>query len=36
MIQLYEQGQNDIEKAQVHVVLKLAKALGCDVEDLLG
>jgi DNA-binding transcriptional regulator YiaG len=35
MIQLYEQGQNDIEKAQVHVVLRLAKALGCDVEDLL-
>lgn len=36
MIQLYEQGQNDIVKAQVHVVLSLAKALGCDVEDLLG
>lgn len=36
MIQLYEQGQNDIEKAQVNVVLRLAKALGCDVEDLLG
>lgn len=36
MIQLYEQGQNDINKAQVHVVLRLAKVLGCDVEDLLG
>ncbi|MEE0884230.1 MAG: helix-turn-helix transcriptional regulator [Faecalimonas sp.] len=36
MIQLYEQGQNDIDKAQVHVVLSLAKVLGCDVEDLLG
>ena len=36
MIQLYEQGQNDINKAQVHVVLSLAKVLGCDVEDLLG
>ena len=35
MIQLYEQGQNDIQKAQVHVVLRLAQALGCDVEDLL-
>ena len=36
MVQLYEQGQNDIQKAQVQVVLSLAKALGCDVEDLLG
>lgn len=36
MIQLYEQGQNDINKAQVHVVLRLAKALGCNIEDLLG
>lgn len=35
MIQLYEQGQNDINKAQVSVVLSLAKTLGCDVEDLL-
>lgn len=35
MIQLYEQGQNDINKAQVHVVVSLAKVLGCDVEDLL-
>lgn len=35
MIQLYEQRQNDINKAHVHVVLNLAKALGCDVEDLL-
>ena len=35
MIQLYEQRQNDINKAQVHVVVSLAKALGCDVEDLL-
>ena len=35
MIQLYEQKQNDINKAQVGVVLSLAKALGCDVEDLL-
>ncbi len=35
MIQLYEQRQNDISKAQVHVVIKLAKALGCEVEDLL-
>lgn len=35
MIQLYEQRQNDINKAQVHIVLRLAKTLGCDPEDLL-
>ena len=35
MIQLYEQRQNDIGKAQVTVVLNLAKALGCEVEDLI-
>ena len=35
MIQLYEQRQNDINKAQVMMVVNLAKALGCDVEDLL-
>ena len=35
MIQLYEQKQNDISKAQVTVVIKLAKALGCEVEDLI-
>ena len=35
MIQLYEQRQNDINKAQVTVVVSLARALGCDVEDLL-
>lgn len=36
MIQLYEQKQNDISKAQVKVVISLAKALGCDVEDLIN
>lgn len=35
MIQLYEQKQNDINKAQVNVVVRLAKALGCSVEDLM-
>jgi DNA-binding transcriptional regulator YiaG len=35
MIQLYEQKQNDIGKAQVSVILKLAGVLGCDVEDLI-
>lgn len=35
MIQLYEQRQNDISKAQVNIVIKLAKGLGCKVEDLI-
>ena len=35
MIQLYEQRRNDIGKAQVNVVLALAKALGCEIEDLI-
>lgn len=35
MIQLYEQRQNDIGKAQVTMVLKLARALGCEIEDLI-
>ena len=35
MIQLYEQKQNDLRKAQVNVVISLAKALGCEVEDLI-
>lgn len=35
MIQLYEQKQNDISKAQAGVVIRLAKVLGCEAEDLL-
>ena len=35
MIQLYEQKQNDISKAQVNVVINLAKVLGCEIEDLI-
>ena len=35
MIQLYEQRQNDISKAQVNVVISLANTLGCRVEDLI-
>ena len=35
MIQLYGQRQNDISKAQVTVVINLARALGCEVEDLI-
>ncbi len=35
MIQLYEQRQNNINKAQTNVVLSLSKALGCEIEDIL-
>ncbi len=35
MVQLYEQKQNDLSKAQVNVAISLAKVLGCEVEDLL-
>ncbi len=35
MIQLYEQGQNDLSRAQAKVVVSLAKALGCDAEELI-
>lgn len=34
-IQLYEQRENDINKAGVNIVSSLAQALGCDIEDLL-
>lgn len=36
MIQLYEQGQNDISKAQAQVVYNLANSLDCTVERLLS
>lgn len=35
MIQLYEQRQNDINKAQADTLLSLAKALGCEMQDLM-
>ena len=35
MVQLYEQRQNDINKAQAKTVADLARALGCRTEDLL-
>ena len=35
MVQLYEQQQQDISKAEVKSVLNLAKALSCDVDDIL-
>lgn len=34
-IQMYEQRNNDIDKAQAHTLYKLAVALGCNIEDLL-
>lgn len=34
MIQLYEQNQNDINKAQTASLHSLAQALGCKMEDL--
>ena len=35
MIQLYEQRQKDINKAQAATLAKIAHVLGCGVEDLL-
>ena len=34
MIQLYEQGQNDMKRAQAETVLALADALHCDIRSL--
>lgn len=34
-LQCYERGARDINKAYALIVYKLAKALGCKVEDLL-
>lgn len=35
IIQAYEQGYRDINKAEAFTVYKLAKALGCHIEDIL-
>ena len=35
MIQLYEQKQYELAKAQAGIVLDLAKVLGCDAADLI-
>lgn len=35
MIQKYEQGVKDINKAQGETLYKLAQALDCTIEDLL-
>jgi len=34
-IQMYEQRDKDINKAQLITAIKIARALGCDVEDLM-
>ena len=36
MVQLYEQGQNDLSKAQAKMVISLAKTLGCEASELVG
>ena len=36
LIQHYEQGTKDINKAQVVTVLELAEAIGCDVREILN
>lgn len=36
MIQKYEQGVKDINKAQGETLYKLAQALNCNVENLLN
>ena len=35
MIQLYEQRNQDINKAQAITLTRIARTLGCEVEDLL-
>ena len=34
-IQMYEQRNKDINKAQAITLARIARTLGCDVEDLL-
>lgn len=34
-IQMYEQRHNDINKAQVDILIRISKVLGCSIEDLL-
>lgn len=34
-IQMYEQRGNNIDKAQAHILYKLSRVLGCNIEDLL-
>lgn len=34
-IQMYEQKLRNIDKAQAHILYKLSRVLGCDIEDIL-
>ena len=34
-IQLFEQGERDINKTSAHTLFQLSKTLGCDMQDLL-
>jgi len=34
-VQMYEQRNKDINKAQANTVLKIARVLGCEIEDLI-
>ena len=34
-LQAYEQGVKDIRKAQVETVIKLAKGVGCEIDDII-
>ena len=34
-IQMYEQRNKDVNKAQAITLAKIARVLGCDIEDLL-
>ena len=36
MIQKYEIGDKDIQKAQAITIYKLARALDCSMEDVIG
>lgn len=36
MIQHYEQGFKDINKAQAITAIKIADALGCDVKEIMN
>ena len=35
-IKTYEQSENDINKAQVNILLSLARVLNCSIEDILN
>jgi transcriptional regulator with XRE-family HTH domain len=35
-IQMYEQGQRDINRAEVVTVLRMAEALKCDIRDIIN